>query len=210
MAAFWKLQCLFSHPGILVHFNHLCQLYINIDASKERGLGAIAYHESELTPSIKDGNPKQKAIQPILFMSHLLTDAETHYWPTELEVQCLVWSVTKLQHMIEASELPTVIIYTDHSATVGIVKQTSMMTSSIAKTNLRLIWASEYLQRFQLDIHYIAGRQNIIADALLRLERITDKPKSDPDYRINEDELMAHYVAAHPAAVIKISTEFKQ
>ena len=63
-------------------------------------------------------------------------DAETCYWPTELKVQCLVWSVMKLQHMIEASELLMVIIYTDHSATVGIVKQTLMMTSSIAKTNL--------------------------------------------------------------------------
>ena len=85
-----------------------------------------------------------------------------------------------------------------------------MMTSSIAKTNLQLIQASEYLQRFWLDIHYIAGWQNIIADALSRLKRITDKLKSDPDYRTNEDELTAHYVVAHPAAVVEISAKFKQ
>ena len=82
--------------------------------------------------------PKQKDVQPILFLSKLLTDAETRYWPTELEVAALVWAIRKVRHLVEAADLPT-IVYTDHSATTQIVKQTSLNTTSVEKLNLRLI-----------------------------------------------------------------------
>ena len=51
----------------------------------------------------------------------------------------------RIRHLVESSEHPTV-VYTDHAATLGIVKQTSMNTVSVEKLNLRLVRASEYLQ----------------------------------------------------------------
>jgi len=107
-------------------------------------------------------------MEPILFLSRLLTDAETRYWPTELEIAGIVWVVKKVRHMIEAAKAAT-IVYTDHSAAVSIVRQTSLNTTAVEKLNLRLVRASEYLQRFRLDVRYKPGRQNTIPDALSRL-----------------------------------------
>ena len=47
--------------------------------------------------------------------------------------------------MLESTEKPT-IVYTDHSATLGIIQQSSLTsTVSIDKLNLQLVRASEYL-----------------------------------------------------------------
>lgn len=63
----------------------------------------------------------------------------------------------------------TTIIYTDFSAAMSIYRWTSLNTSSIEKLNLRPVRASEYLQRFRLDIRYKPGKTNIVLDTLLRL-----------------------------------------
>ena len=70
------LQKLFSRPEILIYFDPSDTLYIDVDGSQERGFGAMVYH-------LKNGVQSQKAILPILFLSKLLSDAETRYWPTE-------------------------------------------------------------------------------------------------------------------------------
>ena len=41
--------------------------------------------------------PPKTAIQPLMFLSRLLTAAEKNYWPTELEVSGLVWVVRKIR-----------------------------------------------------------------------------------------------------------------
>ena len=79
-------------------------------------MGEIVYH-SEIDP------PFQKSVKPIMFLSRLLKTEECNYWPTELEIACCCWVISKIRHMIESSSLPTV-IYTDHSATVQIASQT--------------------------------------------------------------------------------------
>lgn len=118
---------------------------MDLDASKEFGSGAYVYHSSEdgkaafeaqFEAQSEDGKavsaPKQKTQQPIFFLSRLLTDAETRYWLTELEIAGLVWVVKKIRHIIEAA-IHTTIIYTDHSAAVSIVRQTSFNTTSTEK-----------------------------------------------------------------------------
>lgn len=70
--------------------------------------------------------------------------------------------------MIESVEKRT-IIYTDHAATLGIIKQSSLNTVSTEKLNLCLIRASEYLQCFRLDVKHKPGRNHYIADVLSRL-----------------------------------------
>lgn len=138
--AFHHLQSIFARPKMLVHFDSTRQLFADIDASKEFGFGVMIYHsKSHKLP------PIPASVEPILFLSRMLTSAETRYWPTGLEVACLVWMVKKIRHMIEASDHPT-IIYTDHAASLAIARQTTLTTSSTDKLNLRLIRASQYLQ----------------------------------------------------------------
>lgn len=76
LQAYKAIQAAFAKPTTLVHYAADRQLYIDLDASK-RGIGVITYHLR--------GNPtdtaqiKNAKIQPILFMSRILSTAETRY-----------------------------------------------------------------------------------------------------------------------------------
>ena len=175
--AFHHLQSLFTRPSMLAHFDPARQLWIDLDALKEFGFGAHVYHDK--MDQSRDTPPPQKSLNSILFLSCLLTDTETRYWPTELEVAGLVWVVKKVQHMIETTKQPSMIIYMDHAATVSIIQQTSLNTTSVEKLNLCLICVSEYLQHFQLDVHYHPGKSNVVPDALSHLANQEITPNTE-------------------------------
>ncbi len=202
MQSYRMMQDMFSQASILVHFDPLRQLYIDMDASKQRGFGAYLYHIRD------EKEPLQKNQEPILFLSRALSVAEKNYWPTELEVAGLVWVIKKVRHMVESSKKPT-IVFTDHAATVQIAKQSSLNTTSIDKLNLRLVRASEYLQRFPLDIHHKQGKANIVPDALSRLPIVNDTIErlSKRDGYQQTDEL--EEIAAYPATFINMSDDFR-
>ena len=142
-----------------------------MDYFKEVGYGAYAYYAKVGgTSTGSPGPPKQMLIEPILFLNRKLTVAEKNYWFTELKVFGLVWVIRKLRYMVESSEL-LVIVFTDHSSTCQIARQTSLDTVSIEKLNFKLVRFSEFLQRFRLDVRYRSGVSNIILDALSRLPR---------------------------------------
>src|SRR5438045_8792499 len=111
--------------------------------------------------------------------NHLLSQAEHRYWPTELKVTGLVWCLWKIRHMAESSKLP-VRIYTDHGASLGIAKQSSLETTSAERSNLRLVRASEYIQHFNIELCHKAGKSNTIPDALSCLASSMPAPK-DPE-----------------------------
>ena len=109
----------------------------------------------------------------ILYLSRLCRDAETRYWPTELEIAGLVWTMTKIRYLVESA--PKTVIYTDHGAALGIFKQKTLTSSSTVKTNLRLARVSEFLQRFRnVELRHKPGARHIVPDALSRL------PVKDP------------------------------
>ncbi len=102
--------------------------------------------------------------------------------------------------MIEATRKLTIIIYTNHSAAVAIVRQTSLNTVSTEKLNLRLVRASEYLQRFRLDVRYKPGKANVVPDALSRLASRDCRPKQD-----SEGELDVLSVQCFPVSLVEMS-----
>ena len=82
--AFKTIQSEFQRHTFLTYFDPTRQLYIDIDASKERDFGAMVYN-------VKTGDrARPAAIDPILFLSKCLTPAEANYWPTELEMAGVV------------------------------------------------------------------------------------------------------------------------
>lgn len=169
--SFASIQQSLSSPSFLIHFNAFTQLYVDLDASKEFGFGAMVYHVKDYAVYPRGGTipyPPKKRIQPIMFLSRLLRPAETRYWPTELELAGIVWVLRKIRHLVESSKHPTV-IFTDHGAALGIAKQTSLTTSSTDRLNLRLVRASDYIQRFDPIILHKPGKQHIVPDALSRL-----------------------------------------
>lgn len=74
--AYQKLQAALSKKQYLVHLNPARQLYIDIDARKERRMGAMIFHLK--TPPTSNF-PSRSSIEPIMFLSRLLTPAETRY-----------------------------------------------------------------------------------------------------------------------------------
>ena len=60
-----------------------------------------------------------------------------------------------------------IIVYTDYSAILGIVCQSSLTsTIFIDKMNLQLVCISKYLQRFHLNVQHKANKMNIVSDTL--------------------------------------------
>ena len=98
-------------------------------------------------------------------MSKALIKRELLYGPSELEVACLAWVASKIRVKLHSSKHP-VIVLTDHGATKGIIKRTTIITSSVDRANRRLINASIYLNEYNLKIYYMPGKKNIIPDAL--------------------------------------------
>jgi hypothetical protein len=131
LRSFQALQKAFSQPTMLTYFDPTRCLFVDIDASKEYGYGVIVYHLKDKGASTTTAS---NAVQPILFLSKMLTPAEKNYWPTELEVACLVWTVRKTRHMVEAADHPTV-IFTDHISSTNIGKQTTLSSSSTHAVN---------------------------------------------------------------------------
>lgn len=99
--SFLDLKNALSKTSILVHFDPDRTLYIDIDASHEFGFGVILFHDKSDTVSLRSKDskptlakwPSTSNVQPIMFLSRLLTQAEKNYWPTELETAGLVWTV---------------------------------------------------------------------------------------------------------------------
>lgn len=97
-------------------------------------------------------------------------------------------------------------IQIDHLAITDILQQSSITsTTSIMRVNLRLVWASQFLQQFKLDIRYKSGKEHIISDALSRLVSINIW-HSDPKHS-KLDALFTYnttLVKMHPTLVSRI------
>jgi hypothetical protein len=165
----------------LAHCDPNRVLFLQIDGSLERGFGVVAFHlKPGATWQPKKAIPASD-IEPVLFLSRCLTKAELHYGPSELEVACLVWACKRMRTMLHSCQQPIVVL-TDHDATRGIINQTSLNTTSTDRANRRLVNASIYLSAYPLEVHHLAGRLNLVPDALSRLPG-----KGDDEARKKED-----------------------
>ena len=146
------------------HFVKGRPLYIFLDASKAWGFGTAVY-QSIAT----DNTTHRQDLRPICFLSRQITGAETHYWPTDLELAGLVWAVKKLRIYIE--QTPTT-IYMDHHSNASIYAATSLRTTSPAKLNLRQQSWANYLSQFRdsMIMAYKAGSLMTVPDVLSRLK----------------------------------------
>ena len=200
MVSFESLQKALSRPSLLVHFDSDRVLWIDLDASKEFGFGVMLFHVKKDAVIPPGKWPTRSQIEPIMFLSRLLTTAERNYWPTELEIAGFVWAIKKVRHMVESSKNP-VIIQTDHSAILDLMRQSSITTTtSTMRLNVRLIRASQFLRQFQLDVRHKPGKDHVVPDALSRLASTNKSHALPPEY----SELDCLFTASY----VKMSNEF--
>ena len=159
----------------------------------------MIYHVERDSVDSKD--IKHNDIQSIVYLSKTLSSAESQYWSTELEVADLMWVVQKVCHMIDSFIMLATIIHTDHATTTSIVRQIFLSSFNTDKLNLHLIWASQYLFQFNLNIHYKTDRTNTVLNALSRLLQ-----KKESSSR-QEESLKEIYVLT--ATLMKLFKNFK-
>ena len=163
--SFEILQRSWENLSFLHHFDSIMQLYMNVNTFKQYEYRSMLYH---VKGNLMNNNFSRSNILSILFLSKMLNRVKRNYWLTELKIAELVWMIRKTQHLIEASA-KLIIIFTDHSVIMSIVKQMSLSSSVTDKLNLRLIQASQYLSQFCLNVHHRLRKQHVISDALFRL-----------------------------------------
>ena len=98
---FNTLQVDFTEPSFLAYFQSNYKLYINLNASKEKGIGAIVYHIKG--DSIVSDNIKRGKIKPILFFSRMLSAAKLKYWFTEFKVTGLIQTIKKVRYIVTST-----------------------------------------------------------------------------------------------------------
>ena len=180
---FYTIQVVLSKPSFLIYFDDKLTLYVDLDASKDFGFRAIVYYIFSNNPG-KNGYPQKSQIRPILFLSYLFKDIETRYQSIELELIEIIQVLTKTRYIVEL--VLYIVVYIDYGAILEISKQTSIITSSTTKLNLRLIRASEYIQRFRsIKFRYKLGKQYIIPDTLSQLSQTSSQAKSQEEGQLD-------------------------
>ena len=97
----------------------------------------------------------------------------------------------------------TIIIYTDHDVVLKIASQTTLFTTFINKLNFRLIRASNYIQRFNLDIRHKFDKQHVVSNVLFRLFSVN--VNTSHEKIVDESELNALFIVF----LVKMNQKFK-
>ena len=104
-----------------------------LDALKELSF-SVAVYQLDGAAAGDNLKPMRTLLQPIIFLLKCLTPAERNYWPTDLKLAGLIWTVKHLHIYIK--QIKT-IIYTDHRANPIIIAAKSLRTMSPLKMNSR-------------------------------------------------------------------------
>ncbi len=147
-ASFNKLKALLSNSPVLrsPSFDH--PFHLSVDAC-DQGIGAVLFQDYE------DGIRR-----PVGYFSKKLNRHQKRYSTIEKEALALVLAVHHFELYITNSA-GEIRIYTDHNPLVYLAKMKS--------TSQRLHRWSLFLQPYPLRIIHVAGRDNVVADALSRV-----------------------------------------
>ena len=141
-------------------------------------------------------------IESILFFNRLITNVETRYWSIKLKIIKIVWVFKKTRYIVEIFNNIT-IIYTNHNVALKITFQIILFTIFINKLKFRFVRASNYIQRFNLNIKHKFEKQHIISNALSRFVNVNINRSLKKI--VNEKKLNAFFIAS----LIKINLNFK-
>ena len=119
--------------------------------------------------------------KPVCYASRALTEAESRYSNIERELLAAMWSLEHFNHYIEGSN---VTLQTDNKPFV------SIWSKSINTASPRIQRLLLRMSRYNVKLEYIAGRHNVIADALSRFSLRTSKTTTPYSNAISIDEIL--------------------
>ena len=148
--SFDKLKGEICKDSVLKNPDFNRKFILQTDAS-QIGMGAVLQQEFE------DGR------HPVMFISKKFSGAECNYAVIEKECYAIVWAVKMLWVYLEGKEFTVI---SDHAPLQWLYR---MKTS-----NQRLLRWNLILQEFKFSVSHIAGKANIVADALSRCDEGVD------------------------------------
>ena len=143
-AAFDRIKEVIASPTTLSYFDPSKDTIIQSDASLQ-GLGAVLLQDEK----------------PVCYASRTLTECEKNYSNIERELLAAVWSLEKFNHYVYGKAVK---LQTDHKPIVAASKK------QISKTSPRLQRLLLRMSKYDVDLEYLPGKQNVIADALSRVD----------------------------------------
>lgn len=148
---FQKSKELIANAVLLAHPKPDEKLALHVDASDFAIGGALS--------QVVNGN-----LQPLAFFSRKLSPAERNYSAYDRELLAAYASIKHFRHMLEARDF---CLYTDQKPLTYAFKQRS------EKCSPRQCRQLDFISQFTTEIKHIKGSENIVADALSRIEAIT-------------------------------------
>nr|VZI03560.1 unnamed protein product [Spirometra erinaceieuropaei] len=100
-------------------------------------------------------------LQPLAFFSKKLSPAETRYSVFGRELLAVYLSIRHFRHFLEGREF---VVLTDHKPLVFALR------ASPDRYSPREIRHLDFISQFSCDIQHVHGKENVVADALSRLE----------------------------------------
>lgn len=138
---------------------------------------------------------KDDVWQPLAFFSRKLSSSQVKYSPYDRELLAIYEAIKYFRHMLEARHFT---VYTDHKPISFAFHERKINCSPRQYRHL------DYISQFTTDIRHISGKDNIVADALSRVDelatpaRLADLAKSQ-----GTDAELAKYLTAETSLRLK-------
>lgn len=155
--AFEECKASLSQATLLAHPDSTSTLALVTDASTT-AMGAVLQQRA------------QDVWQPLAFFSKKLSPAQQKYSAYDRELLAIYEAVRHFRHMVEARHFT---VFTDHKPLIFAFHQKRDKCSRRQFNHL------DFISQFTTDIRHISGQENIVADALSRVEAITAPPTHD-------------------------------
>ena len=153
--AFNHLKSVITSAPALAYFDNTKETVLNVDASI-KGLGAVI---------MQDG-------KPVAFGSKTLTSCERRYANIERELLAIVWGAQKFHMYVYGRR---VIVETDHKPLESIFRKP--LNDAPPRLQRMLL----KLTKYDLDVRYVPGKQQVISDCLSRAPISDTAPATEPE-----------------------------
>lgn len=151
MKAFETCKSSLSKAALLAHPDANAELSIQTDAS-DKAIGAVLQQRRE------------NSWQPLAFFSRKLSPSQAKYSPYDRELLAIYEAIRYFRHMVEARPFT---IFTDHKPL------TFAYSTSRDNCSPRQFRYLDFIGQFSTDIKFVAGKDNVVADSLSRIEEIS-------------------------------------
>ena len=157
MESFRKIKQLVSQAPVLQYYDVDKPVTLQCDASG-KGLGAVLLQDNK----------------PVCYASRALTDIETMYASIETEMLAVVFACRKFHQYIYGR---SVVIETDHKPLQAI------STKPLSQVPLRLQKMILNVHGYDVEIRYIPGSKQVLADTLSRASVHYDDSGADEEFK---------------------------